>query len=93
LDLAKERQVKNITLVGDSFLIIQSVYRQIPPSNIIIGRITQRILDLKESLNSLQVLHVLRDQNSKVDTQANQACTLDEGKLSCGEIIRWDLIP
>jgi ribonuclease HI len=92
LELAKERKVKNITIIGDSSLIVQSIFRQVLLGNIIIGQIIQRILNLKKILDYLNVYHVLRDQNSKVDITANQACLLSEGRLKVGELTRWDLI-
>jgi ribonuclease HI len=73
--------ISDLTVVGDSRLIIQSIIAQRLPSNCRLRQILRKIQVLLSSFRHIDFFHVLRKHNDAADQAANEALPLGKGYI------------
>ena len=85
--------VQELTVVGDSRMIIQHLFNRELPSSFRLKQVIRRIFILVPLFRYIDFFHVLREFNEQADNAANEAISLDYGVLSINGITRVDPIP
>jgi len=70
-----------LTICGDSWIVISQVCKQQSTPNEGSSSIQRRILNLLEQFEEVDMFHVLKSYNSKVDAQANSGVLLHIGQV------------
>lgn len=77
----KDKGILNLTVVGDSKLIISRARHNSLPKNIHLRTILIRIQSEIKTFRAIEFFHVLRENNQDADRQANLATKQPEGTL------------
>ena len=85
--------IQELTVVGDSRMILQHLLNQELPSSFRLKQVIRRIFILLPLFRSIDFFHVLREFNEQADNAANEAISLDYGVLSINGVKRVDPIP
>ena len=93
LKLAKNQGLKDIVVIEDSRLIIQTLNASNLPEDIKIWQMVKRIHSLRLSFQNIDAFHVLRKNNVWSDFVANAATSLARGILDSNGNISWSPIP
>jgi ribonuclease HI len=82
LSLAINQNIHDITVIGDSRLIINALVKKISTNSTHLQTLLDKIRLITSKLHTCQFYHVLRDHNSIADQEANQGVKLKAGTLS-----------
>ena len=93
LSQAIRLSVQELTVVGDSRMIIQHLFNRDLPSSFRLKQVIRRILILIPLFRYIDFFHVLREFNNQADNAANEAISLEYGVLSINGTTRVDPIP
>ena len=74
--------IRNISVFGDSRLVIQAMRSKSRPTSIHMNRIAQKIQSLAGKFQSISYYHVLRHLNKQADLEANHASLLSRSIIS-----------
>ena len=83
LRIAKEMGISKLTVIGDSRIIIYALAENLMPNNIALRHLIQNIVAQTSSFKKIYFYHVLMENNSNADHEANKGTS-----LSLGELIR-----
>lgn len=81
LKIARDKGIGNITVFGDSRLLISALINKKRPPNINLRHIFQKILQLSKCFQNIKYYHVLRVLNRQADKEANIGAALDQSIL------------
>jgi len=73
LSLAKRLGIKDISIIGDSGVILNQIRKRSPPQDMKLKSIIVRALGESEAFQSLQCFHLLRINNARADSFVNLA--------------------
>ena len=93
LKLAKNQGLKDIVVIGDSRLVIQTLNANNLPEDVKIRQMVKRIHSLRLSFQNVDAFHVLRENNVWADLATNAATSLARGILDSNGNISWSPIP
>ena len=93
LNQALLRGIQDLTVVGDSKLIIQFINSQTFPSSNRLRQVLRRISLLIPLFRSIDFFHVLRMNNGQADKVANEAIPLGKGVLKLNDVLSLFPIP
>ena len=93
LKLAKNQGLKDIVVIKDSRLVIQTLNASNLPEDVKIRQMVKKIHSLRLSFQNLDAFHVLRKNNVRADLTANAASSLAQGILDLNGSISWSPIP
>lgn len=93
LQLAVKLRISDLTVIGDSRIIIQAMVKRSKTQSIKLNNLLDKIWLILRNLNSCHFYHVLRDQNRSADKEANQGVLLEARALSVNGIREWVEIP
>ena len=82
LKQVKALGIKEVNVIGDSQTIIITIVENSPLADFIFARVVSRIRILMNSLQSVNLFHVMRENNKDADLEANRAVLLAVGALS-----------
>lgn len=85
--------IQDISVVGDSKLIIHFINSQTLPSSFRLCQVLRRISLLTPSFSSIKFFHVLRKNNEQADNAANEAIPLGKGVLKVNDVHSLFSIP
>ena len=92
LKIAISKGMANLTVFGDSRLLIHALTMRKRPAHIKLAQIYQKIQFLSQNFHSIRFFHVLRELNSLADKEANRGTRLGRGVLhKDGEESRCDV--
>lgn len=92
LRIAQSKGFTKKVVFGDSRLLLQSLIKKNPPSQLNLGLMYQKIERLTTRFESIKNFHVLRGLNALADGEANKACLLSRGSLQIdGSVSRCDV--
>ena len=92
LKIARDKGIGNITVFGDSRLLISALINKKSPPHIKLWHIFQKILQLSKYFQNIKYFHVLRVLNMQADKEANSGAALDQSILIIdGESQRCDI--
>jgi ribonuclease HI len=80
IQIAKERHINQLTVIGDSKTIIRHFVKNTAPKNSVLQRIIARIKNAIKEMN-IVFLHIRRHNNGIADEQANNAIGKGKGNL------------
>ena len=75
-------KIRNISIFGDSRLVIQAMRSKSRPPNLHMNKIAQKIQTLAGKFQIISFYHVLRHLNKQADLEANHASTLSKSIIS-----------
>lgn len=81
LTLALSKGITNLTVFGDSRILIQALTTKRRPSHLKMALTYQKILLLTKKFQTIRFLHVLRGMNSLADREANRGTLLGRSTL------------
>jgi ribonuclease HI/exonuclease III len=93
LKLAIKLNIQDLTVIGDSRIIIQTMVKGSNAHTIKLQSLMDKIRIITSKLNTCHFYHVLRDQNCVADQEANQGVLLEEGTLSVNGTLERVEIP
>jgi ribonuclease HI len=93
LNLIKEEHYKDLIIIGDSELVINGLQHPEKCHQLSLQRNYQRIIQEGVKFHSLQFFHVLRHLNSRADTLAKSARSLEQGQLKVNDVLTVHLLP
>ena len=73
--------IQNLSIFGDSSLIIKALRSKKKPTDINLAQIHRKILLLLSQFRSAKAYHVLRNLNSLADAEANRGTLLNKSQL------------
>ena len=85
--------MKNLVIMGDSSIIIQSMVESRGPKNKALRQITKRVGKNLQFLGEVTFKHILRENNHTADMQANLAINRPMGESRIDNVISHKLIP
>ena len=85
--------IQDLSVVGDSRLIIHFLNSRTFPSSISLHQVLQRIYLIIPLFRSIDFFHVLRSNNEQADKAANEALPLGKGVIKINDVLRWAPIP
>ena len=80
IQIAKERHINQLTVIGDSKTIIRHFVKNTAPKNYVLQRIIARIKNAIKEMN-IVFLHIRRHNNGITNEQANNAIGKGKGNL------------
>jgi len=83
---AKNHRIPDLTIVGDSRVIIQAIIRHSKTQSAILNNLLDNIQLLLRNFKSYKLFHVLRDLNGEADEEANRGTLLELGVLKLNEM-------
>ena len=81
LRIAKEMGISKLNVIGDSIIIICALAENLMPNNMALRHLIQKIVVQTSSSKKINFYHVLRENNSNVDYEANKGTSLCHGEL------------
>jgi len=78
--IVKERQINQLTVIGDSKIVIRHFVKHTAPKNSVLQRIIARINNAIKEMN-IEFLHIRRRNNGITDEQANNVIGKGKGNL------------
>jgi ribonuclease HI len=78
---AKEQGIQELTIIGDSRLIIKAINCQTQTQSAKLNNLLRKIRLLLANFNFYEVFHVLRKLNAKANVEANKGVLLEPGTL------------
>jgi ribonuclease HI len=88
IQLAKQRQISQLNIVGDSKNTIRYFVTGSTPKDVGLKALIERIWISLSNL-SVQFFHILRENNKEVDEMANRAIGLAPGSLGVCGVVRF----
>ena len=85
--------IQDLTVVGDSRLILHHLICRELPSSSRLRQVIRRIFLLMPLFSSIEFFHVLRDLNEQADSAANEAISIGLGVLSINGVQSLEPIP
>jgi ribonuclease HI len=85
--------IQNISVFGDSKLVVQAMRTKSSPSSLQMNRIYQKIMILASEFQTISFFHVLRHLNKQDDHEANYASLLNRSTISVNGIVSNCNIP
>jgi ribonuclease HI len=79
---ARKLEIKEITVIGDSWILIQDMVTNTFPTQMNLCHILKKIMWLSCSFQKIDFFHVLHHLNAKADQVAKAATHLSRGQLS-----------
>ncbi|XP_070671252.1 uncharacterized protein [Malus domestica] len=89
LKYALKKGFTKIRIKGDSKLVCMQVQGLWKVRNQNMSDLCEEVKELKDKFISFQISHVLREQNSEADAQANLAVRLSNGQVQEEEFGKW----
>ena len=93
LNQAIIQRMQDLTVVGDSKLVINFLNTNSLPSSYRLCQVLRRIFLLIPSFRTIEFYHVLRKNNGQADKAANEAIPLGKGVLKVNEDLCLGAIP
>jgi ribonuclease HI len=93
LNQDQELGINEITVIGDSQLLIQALVTNSLPSQMKIRQILKKIQRLSKSFRKIDFFHVLQLLNGEADKAAKAATPLGKGLLSLNGTMLFSPIP
>ena len=93
LSQAIRLDIQDLTVVGDSRIILHHLICRELPSSFRLRQVIRRIFLLLPLFNSIEFFHVLRDLNEQADSAANEAISIGLGVLSINGVQSLEPIP
>ena len=93
LSQAIRLDIQDLTVVGDSRIILHHLICREFPSSFLLRQVIRRIFLLLPLFSSIEFFHVLRDLNEQADSAANEAISIGLGVLSINGVQSLDPIP
>ena len=81
LQLANDRDVSRLVILGDSLITIQHLQKGFLLKNNNLSLLLRKINSTLKSFSQKAYYHILRSQNKEADTQTNQAFLLEGSGL------------
>ena len=81
LNQARKLNIQNITIFGDSRLIVKALHTNKGPMDINLGQTYRKALLLLTHFNTHKAYHVLRNLNNLADAEANRGTSLTKSQL------------
>ena len=85
--------IQELSVVGDSRVIIQAVNTKVLPSSSHLNQILRRILEMLPNFQFIEFFHALRAFNEPADRAANDAIGLSQGTLVINGEYKIFLVP
>ena len=79
--IAKEMRISELTIIGDSRIVIYALAEKLMPNNMALRHLIHKIVAQTSSFKKIDFYHVLRENNSNVDHEANKGTSLCHGEL------------
>ena len=93
LNQALSQNIQDLSIVGDSRLIIYFLNSQMFPTSAKLHQVLQRISLFIPLFRSIDFFDVLRSNNEQADKAANEALPLGKGVIKINDVLRWAPIP
>jgi ribonuclease HI len=93
LHQANKLRIQELTIIGDSRIIIQAIINHSKTQSIILNNLLDKIHLLLRNFKSYKFFHVLRDLNGEADKEANRGALLEAGVLTVNEMIESVELP
>ena len=93
LSQAIRLDIQDLTVVGDSRIILHHLICRELPSSFHLRQVIRRIFLLLPLFSSIEFFHVLRDLNEQADSAANEAISIGLGVLSINGVQSLEPIP
>ena len=81
LRIAKNQGITELTVLGDSRIIIQAMNENLIPNQMHLKWLIHKIKVLALAFSKIKFFHVLRENNKDVDQAANLGSSLSPGEL------------
>ena len=85
LRIAKEMGISKLTVIKDSKIIICALVENLMPNNMALRHLIQQIMVQTSSFKKIYFYHVLRENNSNANHEANKGTSLSLGELILNE--------
>jgi ribonuclease HI len=90
---ARKLAIKEIMVIGDSWILIQAMVTNSLPNQMKLRQIFKKILRLSNFFQKIEFFHVLRHLNGEADRAAKEATPLGKGQLSLNGTLFFDPLP
>ena len=81
LRIAKEMGFSKLTVIGDSRIVICALAENLMPNNMALRHLIHKIMVQSSSFKKIDFYHVLRENNSNANIEANKGTSLSHGEL------------
>ena len=81
LRIAKNQGITELTVLGDSRIIIQAMNKNLIPNQMHLKRLIHKIKVLALTFSKIKFFHVLRENNKDVDQAAKLGSSLSPGEI------------
>ena len=85
LRIAKEMGISELTIIGNPRINICALAENLMPNNMTLRHLIQKIMAQTSSFKKIDFYHVLRENNSNADHEANKGTSLSLGELILNE--------
>ena len=81
LRIAKALGISELIVIGDSRIIIRALAEKLMPTHMALRHLIHKIVAQTSSFKKIDFYHVLRENNSNDDHEANKGTSLFHGEL------------
>ena len=81
LTIAVELGISELIVIGDSRVIIHALAKNVLPTHMALRHLIRKIVAQASLFKKLDFYHVLRENNSHADLEANKGVSLSPGEL------------
>ena len=81
LRIAKAMGISELTIIGDSRIVIRAQVENLMPNHMALRKLIHKIMAQSSSFKKIDFYHVLRENNSIADLEANKGSSLSLGEL------------
>jgi ribonuclease HI len=92
LNQAMLLNIRDLVVLGDSRVIIQALNQSSILENALFQHSLDKIKLLMRQFQTIQIFHVLRENNSQADEEANMGASLGQGILLLNDVLdNWEI--